>query len=241
MDVVVRLGVGVLVSVGLGVVALALRAVDRSGFVAGVLVGAACYGGLGWSGFGVLALFFVLGTGATRVGFSVKEAKGVAQTRRGRRASRHVLANGGMAAACGVVVALFPPTREVVGVAFAGALAAATADTLSSEVGQAYGGTPYLLTSLRPVPVGENGGVTMVGTLAGAVGALIVGLVAWQTGVVSRAGVVVLGGIAGNLADSLVGATAERRGRLGNAGVNVICTVTGAVVAVWLHAYLRRF
>jgi uncharacterized protein (TIGR00297 family) len=241
MDALVRWGSGVLLSLGFGAGAYALKAIDRAGYLAGVLVGIACYGGFGIGGFAVLALFFALGTAATRVGSSDKEDKGVSQAGRGRRTTRHVLANGMVAGLCGLIAAVFPQSRDVAGIAFAGALAAATADTLSGEIGQVYGGTPYLLTTLRPVPVGENGGMTMVGTLAGAVGSLVIAVVAWQTGVAARAGAVVLGGVAGNLADSLVGATVERRGWLRNAGVNVVCTITGAGVAVWFHSYLRRF
>lgn len=231
--------VGVLLSAGVGGVAYALGAIDRRGFVAGVPIGVAAWVGFGVGGFLVLGTFFALGTGATRLGWSAKETYGVSQ--KGRRTARHALANGFVAGICGLCGGAFPESREVAGIAFAGALAAATADTLSGEIGAAYGGTPYLLTTLKPVPIGENGGMTVVGTLAGTVGALILGVVAWQMGVSSRAGVVVLGGVVGNLVDSLLGATLERRGWLRNAGVNFFCTLVGAGGAVWFHFFLRPF
>lgn len=230
---------GVLLSVGVGGGAYALRTIDRWGFVAGVPIGVASWVGFGMGGFLVLGTFFVLGAGTTRIGWSVKETYSASQ--KGRRTARHVLANGFVAGICGLWGAMFPESRDVAGIAFAGALAAATADTLSSEIGAAYGGTPYLPTTLKPVPIGENGGMTVVGTLAGAVGALVVGIVAWQIGVISRAGVVVLGGVGGNFADSLLGATLERRGWIQNAGVNFFCTLVGAGGAVGFHFYLRQF
>jgi uncharacterized protein (TIGR00297 family) len=229
---------GLLLSGALGAAAYGLGTLDLAGCLAGVGVGTAIAGGLGVRGFAVLALFFVLGSVATRLRGRAKEAAGVGQSRGGARTVRHVLANGLVAALCGVGAALAPGEAGLFGLAMSGALAGAASDTLSSEVGQAYGGPPRLLTTFRRVGVGENGAVTVVGTLAGLVGALIVGLVAWRLGVASRAGIVVLAGLLGNLADSALGATLERRRWLGNAGVNFACTLTGAVSALLLEGAL---
>ena len=54
--------------------------------------------------------------------------------------------------------------------------AAVAADTLSSELGILSSATPVLITSLRKVPRGTNGGVTLWGLLAGLVGGLLIGL-----------------------------------------------------------------
>ena len=56
--------------------------------------------------------------------------------------------------------------------------AAVTADTFSSELGILSNSKPRLLTSwnLRKVPPGTNGGVSLIGTLAGFGGAFIIAL-----------------------------------------------------------------
>lgn len=56
--------------------------------------------------------------------------------------------------------------------------AAVAADTFSSELGILSSSKPRLLTSwnLRPVPAGTNGGVTLLGTAAGFLGAFIIAL-----------------------------------------------------------------
>lgn len=56
--------------------------------------------------------------------------------------------------------------------------AAVAADTFSSELGILSTGKPRLLTSwnFREVPPGTNGGVSVLGTLAGFLGALIIAL-----------------------------------------------------------------
>ncbi|MAF10163.1 hypothetical protein CMK11_06890 [Candidatus Poribacteria bacterium] len=216
--------IGLAVSGALGGVACLVGSIDRRGLAAGVCVGTAVYVGVGWRGFLCLATFFVIGTLATRVGRVDKAPHGA-------RTVRHVLANGAVPAGCALAALLFPNHVEALSGAFAGALAAATADTLSSEIGQVYGGAPYLLTTLRRVPVGENGGVTVVGTGAGLAGAAVLAIVAVSLGVANSMAAVVVAGAVGNVADSALGATLERRGVMSNAGVNVACTVAGAVAA----------
>ena len=51
--------------------------------------------------------------------------------------------------------------------AFAAAFATAAADTVSSEIGKAFGRRTFLITTLRPVPRGTDGAVSLEGTLAG--------------------------------------------------------------------------
>lgn len=95
-----------------------------------------------------------------------------------------------------------------------------TADTLSSELGILSAAQPYLLTTLRRVPPGTNGGVTVYGVLAGGVGGLLIGVCAgvltpfcgggWS--VAQRFGLVVFvcaAGVVGSLVDSLLGAVVQ--------------------------------
>jgi len=227
-------GTGLVVSGAFGTAAYRLGTIDRRGLVAGIAVGWAIYGGLGPSAFGLLAMFFVLGSSATRIGKAQKDSLGVAQSSKGARTVRHVLPNGGVAALCALVAALSPEAGPVWAAAFCGSLAAATADTLSSEIGQAFGGEPRRLPTFRHAKVGEDGGVTLVGTAAGAVGALVIAAVAALVGLTPSVGAVAAAGIAGNVADSLIGGTFERRGWVNNAVVNLICTSVGAAVAAVL-------
>ena len=53
-------------------------------------------------------------------------------------------------------------------------VAAGFALFLSSEVGKAYGRRTFLITSLRPVPPGTEGAVSLEGTLGGLLGGLLV-------------------------------------------------------------------
>lgn len=177
----------------------------------------------------------------------------------GERNARQVLANGGVFALSALGYLAFPsPFWYATGV---GALAASTADTWATEIGTLFGGEPISLTSGRKVPPGTSGGVTLVGTLAGAGGALFIAAVGTLANWPVPFAAVALGGVAGALADSLLGATLQARrwcevcaksterlvhscgtptrhagGVAGfdNDGVNVVCSGVGALVALLL-------
>src|SRR5699024_8540556 len=105
---------------------------------------------------------------------------------------------------------LFPVENTVFVFVFAGSLAAAMADTLSSEVGGVFD-SPRLITTLEPVPPGTDGGVTWQGVLAGVAGSVLVAGLAGLALPVSLIGVVVIAttGVIGTVVDSLLGALVE--------------------------------
>ena len=118
------------------------------------------------------------------------------------------------------------------------ALAEAAADTVSSEIGQAIGGTPILITNGRRVPPGTDGAITLAGTAAGCTAAAIVVLAAIPTLRLDlrQAAIAFIAAIAGLFADSLIGATLERRGWLNNDSVNFLSTAIAALIALTLSS-----
>ena len=114
------------------------------------------------------------------------------------------------------------------------ALAEAAADTVSSEIGQAIGGTPFLITNGRRVPPGTDGAISLAGTAAGCLAAALVVAAAIPTLRLSPRQAVVawIAAIAGLFADSLIGATLERRGWLNNDAVNFLSTAIAALIAL---------
>ena len=171
------------------------------GATAAVAVGAAVMAGLGWRGVTLLLAFFVSGSLLTRWSGGAG----------GQRSARQVVANGGVAAAAALAgwwaVA-------------AGALAAAAADTWATEIGAFSKRPPRLVTTGASVAPGTSGGITLLGTLGGATGAVMMGVLAGVlepvngaarsalTGPALALGVA-FAGVVGMLADSLLGATAQ--------------------------------
>jgi uncharacterized protein (TIGR00297 family) len=185
------------------------------------VVGAVTYlgGRYGWrdapAALTVLFAFFI-----TSVGFSFAGRKRklllVDIPKGGPRDAWQVAANGGVATICAALAAIIARGSEpgqfayALFFAFAGAYAAATADTWSTEIGSAYGGRPRSIVGFAPVAPGISGGVTLIGTAAMLAGAawiaLVFALLLHRTGAF---GIVFFAGIAGALADSLLGATLQ--------------------------------
>jgi uncharacterized protein (TIGR00297 family) len=193
--------------------------------------------GVAWDNTAMPALLglFLLTFAATRFGRSRKEAMGTAEARKGRRASQ-VLANlwvGALFAASGTAGTLL--SRAMLAACVA-ALAEAAADTIASEMGQAlaetrWGRATLLITTGRPVAAGTDGGVTIVGTALGALGAAVVVLLSPFAHAVVPAFCVFGAACGGLVFDSLLGATVERKGWLGNDLVNLASTVLAAALA----------
>jgi uncharacterized protein (TIGR00297 family) len=219
------LGRRVLLAVGINasfaLVALGLKMVSRSGAIAGFLLGAAIYLGYGWKSFSVLFTFFALGSLVTRLGYASKAKRGVAERRGGARSWREASANS-LAGAFFSILAITTHHEAAFLVALVAAFAEAAGDTVSSEIGQWLSQRAYLITTFQPVPAGENGGVSLGGTVAGLAASGIVAGVGFALGLCGPAGAAIaLGaGFAGNLLDSVLGATIERRGLVTNGIVN---------------------
>ena len=226
------LAAALLVTGVFAVLAYVLGIVSRGGAVGGFVVGTVIYACLGPQGFAVLALFVVGGSAFTRLGYRSKEQRGIAQSRRGRRGARNALANCGVALLCALLAAL--TGSETFAFAFVASLGAAFADTAESEVGPLARRTPRLITTLRKVPPGTDGAVSLPGTLAGLVASGITAFFGLWLGLLGGPGtVLIVAGAAflGTVVDSFVGALAPR---LGNEVTNILCTLVAAGVVLIL-------
>ena len=232
-----RLAIGLALNLAIALPAWLARSIDAGGAVTAVEIGAVITTGLGLAGLAVIVSFFVLGTAATKLGYRVKAARGIAQEKGGARGWRHALANGAVPALLALLAAMAPPgLRSLLVLAYAAAVATAAADTCSSEVGKAFGRRTFLITSLRPVPAGTEGAISLEGTLGGFAGALIVALVGPLTGAYGWAAALAIAaaGLLGSLAESVIGTVAERRGWMGNDLLNALNTAIGAILLVFI-------
>jgi len=234
-----RAGLGFAINAALAAAGYAARSVNGSGVVAGILLGTTLWAFLDWRGYLLLLAFFVLGTACTKIGWEAKSARALAQEEEGRRGARHAFANTGVAIAC-AVFAVTTPYPVFFLVACAAAFATAAADTAGSEIGQLWGRRTFLLTTLKPVPPGTDGAVSMEGTLAGVFASILLGAVGAAAGLYPWIGVVAvtLAAFVGTTVESLAGASLERQGLLDNEAMNFLNTLVGALVggglALWL-------
>ncbi|HEV8120267.1 MAG TPA: DUF92 domain-containing protein, partial [Candidatus Polarisedimenticolia bacterium] len=224
---------GLAVNIALAILFTALGSVDRSGAMTGVALGTVTWACGGGRAFAVMAAFFLLGTGATQLGRRRKERLGVAQEHKGARSARHALANCGVAAYLAVLMAT-ATAPALYAMAFVCAYATAAFDTVSSEIGQAWGGRPVMITTLRRVEIGTDGALTLLGTVSGLLAAMAIGFLAVRLGLITPGlqTPVAVAAFVGSTADSLLGATLERRGLLDNDAVNFSNTLIGALAGL---------
>jgi uncharacterized protein (TIGR00297 family) len=224
--------IGLAVNVALAAAAFATRGVGVAGAIVGTLLGTTIWAFAGWRGFSLLFAFFVLGTAATKAGYARKAAAGIAQEKGGRRGPGNALSKTAVPA-CAAIFSLTTGRPTLFLLALAGAFATAACDTVSSEIGKAFGRRTYLVTTLRPVPRGTDGAVSLEGTLAGLLAALAVGGLGAALGLYPASGVgaVVLAAFVATSLESVVGATLEKRGLLDNDAVNFLCSLSGALLA----------
>jgi uncharacterized protein (TIGR00297 family) len=231
--------IGGAINAALAVAAYAAKGVDLSGALAGWCLGTSLYAFGGWRGFALLLLFFVLGTACTKVGYAKKAALGIAQEKGGRRGAKNAFANT-VAGVAFAFLAVATPHHDLFVLALIAAFATAAADTVSSEIGQAFGRTTYLVTSFKRVPPGTDGAVSLEGTLAGIAASAVLAAFAAASALVGWKGavVVVAAAFVGTTLESYVGATLERMKAVDNEVVNFANTVAGGLAAMGIWALM---
>jgi len=222
----------VLLTLAFTLLARAMRGVTNSGALVGGISCLVLYLCAGPGAFVALITVFALTWVATRLGYQQKQRLGTAEE--GRKASQ-VMANLGVATAC-AALSVLSHSRGFFLVAVAAALSEAAADTVSSELGQAFSAKAHLITSWNVVPPGTDGAVSVAGTLAGIIAAAIVSSVCVLCGLVPRPWLAISAGagVLGMIADSFLGAWLERRRLVNNDSVNFLSTLVAALAAFWL-------
>ncbi|MEH1881969.1 TIGR00297 family protein [Nostoc sp.] len=205
---------------------------------------------LGWQGYAVVMFYFLVGSGVTRIGMAEKEAEGIAEKRSGARGPENVWGSALTGALCALGVgiinsgflvpslqSLVPNPQSLLLLGYVASFTTKLADTTASEVGKAYGKSTFLITTLKPVPRGTEGAVSLEGTLAGIVASIAIAFVGWGVGLIDLLGVawcILAAFIATNL-ESVIGATLQSKYTwLTNEVVNIFNTLIGAIAAVLL-------
>lgn len=201
------------------------RVLDFSGFLAAVFVGAAIFWGAGLPGAAALIFFFVSGSALSRLPSKIEMPE-----QKARRDWRQVLANGFWGAVLSFVYGFNP--NETYYLDYVGALAVACADTVSGEVGMRWAKRTIALANFRLVSPGQSGAVSLIGTLAGLIGAVLIAMVGIFTRgwglVLSWKLIGIIGGIGflGALFDSVLGAWLQGKYR---------CSVCGRSIEAGAH------
>ncbi|XP_023321965.1 transmembrane protein 19 [Eurytemora carolleeae] len=214
------------------------RSLSTSGALLALLVGF-CLTLAHYSFFFSLLAFFLTSSRATKYRQDLKKKFEDDFKEGGQRNWLQVLCNGGMATELALLYLLDVGSSDLpvdfrhsyraswLGIGVLGALSCCNGDTWASELGSVLSrGDPWLITSLRRVPRGTNGGISIPGLLLSFVGGLVIGVAYWLGVICTSLGgdlarapdqwkIILVGGIGGllgSIIDSLLGASLQFSG-----------------------------
>jgi len=200
----------------LAVFSLKVKFLNNSGAAATFLLGTTIFGigGIAWTV--PLLTFYLLSSVLSKLGGKRKAKFDLVFEKGSQRDAGQVYANGGIAWILMIIYSL--NGSPAIFFAYLGTLAAVQADTWATEIGTMWPNPKaWLVTTLKPVPVGTSGGVSVPGTSGAFIGslficssALAVG-VPWihQFGVVESLLLIGFSGLLASLVDSFFGATLQ--------------------------------
>ncbi len=206
----------------IGLITYWRKALDLFGSIFMIIMGIIIilFAGVNW--LILIFIFMILGLVSTKYKHQYKKDIGVYE---GTRSLKNVISNG-------IVPFVMAAFGNYGG--FIGSIATATADTLASEVGVVQ--QPRLITTMKKVPPGTDGGISILGTAAGIIGAGVIGVSAYLLGIFPDPYVTlkisIIAGTVGCFVDSILGAVLERRNYISNEYVNLIATITGAALGI---------
>ncbi|CAM6110281.1 unnamed protein product [Calypogeia fissa] len=217
----------------------------NSGIASAYLLGSVIWRAYGGQGLLTIMAFYIIGTAATKLKMKEKQKEGIAEKRGGKRGVGSVVGSGTAAAVC-ALCSIYgiggPDIAPLWQLGYLASLCTKLSDTISSEIGKAYGKTTYLVTTLSVVPRGTEGAVSVEGTVAGLVAAIFLAAAAYSLGQVDKCGAIIAVGASqlANLFESFLGATLQGRPGyewLSNDLVNIANVTVGALLAILLGKY----
>lgn len=232
--------IALLLTIPLGVVAWRGRVVTVSGALSGIFISTILATTETAAPVAIFIVFVILGSAGSKLGAKQKTQLGVMQKDNGRRTWWHAWANAGPATVAVVCALIAERTGRIAFDRFSaelfacGSIGAMLADTIAGEWGTYRGGRPRSIVTMKSVPIGTDGGVTMSGLGAAALMAVLVAGIAASMHA-RRLDVfvaVATASFCGNLADSILGATIEPHlGPHSGAKVNFTAATIGGFLA----------
>ncbi|KAJ7329828.1 hypothetical protein JRQ81_016002 [Phrynocephalus forsythii] len=211
------------------------KSLDHGGAIGGLIVGFILTVA-NYSFFAALLMFFVTSSKLTKWRGEVKKQIDAEYKEGGQRNWMQVFCNGGVPAELALLYMIENGPGEIpvdfskqytaswMCLSLLGALACCAGDTWASEIGTAINKEPRLITTWKKVPIGTNGGVTLIGLIASLLGGTLVGLAYFISQMIfvndldisaPQWPIIVFGGLAGllgSIIDSYLGATMQYSG-----------------------------
>ncbi|NQV16143.1 DUF92 domain-containing protein [bacterium] len=201
-------------SIIMGYGAYKLHSLSISGGFGAFLLGVFMFGMGGWATMLPLIGFFVLSSLLSKLA-DRNTKKDIISSKGSERDIVQVYANGGFPLIFAIAWYLSDYSMDWLYFAFLAALAAATADTWETEIGSFSKGLPLNILTFKRVAKGYSGGISLIGTVGGFLGAITIAIIAyfagsleWNLALISM---IVISGFLGTLVDSILGASIQAK------------------------------
>ena len=215
----------------------------KSGWISAGILGTILWGCLSWQGWMSVVIYLLFGSLVTKIGFKFKKAQGIAEKRDGRRGPENVWGSAATGLFLAIMTKFNAANVVMFKVGFAASFAAKLADTFGSEIGKRFGKDTYLITSLKKVDRGTEGGISLEGTLASVLGSIFMAFIMLRLSIISTKAhlvFVMVSGFLVTLSESIIGAKFQNKYKLSNELVNAIQTSIASVFAIFaliLYSY----
>lgn len=216
----------------MSVLAILWNKIDIKGGVLGAFITSLLYASIGYLGIVLIGFFFLIGTLASLYKINQKRQLGLAEKENAKRGWKNVVSNSGVAGIIAGIDLMAPSLFSAESLLIATCFASALSDTLSSELGNVSGKRYFQILTWEPSQRGQDGVVSVEGTMWGVVGSAVIALVyiAFE-GSSIYGGVIMVAGIMGNIMDSVLGARWQQQGKLSNHDVNFISTALATALS----------
>ncbi len=207
----IQLSIGLFLAFIVAFISLRLRFLSVNGSVATFLLGTVVFGIGGWAFSLPILAFFILSSLLSKMGGRRKKKLDQTFEKSSQRDIWQVAANGGLPF---VLVLIWNFYRiDFIFYLYLVALSAVTADTWGTEIGFFSKKRPRSILNFKEVPAGTSGGITLLGTSGGAIGAMIIALVGWLSHFSGFSFkiflLIIFSGVLASFVDSILGATLQ--------------------------------
>ncbi len=188
------------------------KLLNYSGTISLFILAVIIYGFGSWKWTVPILTFFIFSSLISKVKKSNNINLGNNNEKSSTRNHIQVLANGGVGAILVTLNYFFP--SELFYFAFVSSIAAVCSDTWSTEIGTMYRTTAINILTFKRVQQGISGGISLIGTLGGVLGAIIISLSSmfWiSSRNFTYLFFIIFAGIIGNIFDSIIGASIQAK------------------------------
>jgi uncharacterized protein (TIGR00297 family) len=223
------------------------KSLTMTGLLHATFLGIGLWSTIGFSGWLYCVAYFILGSLVTKVKMKEKIMLSIAEKREGARGPENVWGSAAIAMLCALMSYITPDThvKALYKLAYVSSISTKLSDTFGSEIGKAYGKNCYLVTSLKKVPRGSEGAVSLEGTIAGIIGSFVMAALGQYLGLINGTRQlisVIIASFVATTIESIIGASFQQGQYvwLTNELVNLINTLIGALVGVSLQNIFDR-